>query len=497
MSKGDNMKHSIKKRFAIVFIGLMSAVLLLCWFLNGTFLEKYYITNKVRVLKEAYATINNAASTGDITSDTFDIHLRKICGKYNIDMIVMDTDSKTIKSSENDPELMRRQLTDSIFQNNPNLRDFSILEETQDYTIQNVTDPRTQTGFIEIWGILETGDFVMIRSAIEGIKDSVMIANRFLAYVGVFSIALGGLVIWFVTKKVTDPILKLAEISERMAHLDFEARYDVADGNDEVAHLGRNINQLSQTLEEAIAELKTANNELQNDIAKKEKIDEMRKEFLSNVSHELKTPIALIQGYAEGLQEGVGRDPESMNFYCEVIVDESHKMNEMVKKLLNLNQLEFGNDIVEMERFNITELITSFVQSADILIKQNGIRVELPNYPEIYVWGDEFKVEEVVSNYFSNAINHCSGEKKIRISIEREDKSVRVSVFNTGHPIPESSLEFLWDKFYKVDKARTREYGGSGVGLSIVKAIMESMNQKYGVQNHTDGVEFWFQLATE
>lgn len=497
MSKGDNMKHSIKKRFAVVFIGLMSAVLLLCWFLNGTFLEKYYIANKVKVLKEAYTTINHAASTGDITSDTFDIQLRKICGKYNIDMIVMDTDSKTIKSSENDPELMRRQLTDSIFQNNPNLRDFSILEETQDYTIQNVTDPRTQTGFIEIWGILETGDFVMIRTAIEGIKDSVMIANRFLGYVGVFSIALGGLVIWFVTKKVTDPILKLAEISERMAHLDFEVRYDVADGNDEVAHLGRNINQLSQTLETAIAELKTANNELQNDIAKKEKIDEMRKEFLSNVSHELKTPIALIQGYAEGLQEGVGRDPESMNYYCEVIVDESHKMNEMVKKLLNLNQLEFGNDVVEMERFNITELITSFVQSADILIKQNDIRVELPSYPEIYVWGDEFKVEEVISNYFSNAINHCSGEKKIKISIEKMDKNVRISVFNTGYPIPESSLEFLWDKFYKVDKARTREYGGSGVGLSIVKAIMESMNQAYGVQNYADGVEFWFQLATE
>ena len=222
---------------------------------------------------------------------------------------------------------------------------------------------------------------------------------------------------------------------------------------------------------------------------------------MSNVSHELKTPIALIQGYAEGLKEGISEDGESRDFYCDVIMDEANKMNIMVNKLLTLNQLEFGNDVVTMERFDIVALIQNFIASADILISQNKANVKVADVAPIYVWADEFKTEEVVQNYFSNAMNHLNGERVIEIKYSLlEDANggrVRVSVFNTGEPIPEESLPHIWEKFYKVDKARTREYGGSGVGLSIVKAIMESMNQQYGVVNYTNGVEFWFELETK
>ena len=222
----------------------------------------------------------------------------------------------------------------------------------------------------------------------------------------------------------------------------------------------------------------------------------MRKEFLSNVSHELKTPIALIQGYAEGLKEGISDDAESREFYCDVIMDEAAKMNIMVKKLLTLNQLEFGNDVVAMERFDIVALITNYIQSAEILTKQNEISVRMEEYQPIYVWADEFKTEEVFTNYFSNAINHCTNEKIIDVKLTKKEGKVRISVFNTGEPIPQDSIGHIWEKFYKVDKARTREYGGSGVGLSIVKVIMESMNQSYGVNNYENGVEFWFELET-
>ena len=168
----------------------------------------------------------------------------------------------------------------------------------------------------------------------------------------------------------------------------------------------------------------------------------------------------------------------------------------MVKKLLTLNQLEFGNDVVAMERFDIAALVSNYIQSAEILAKQKGIRVRLEETAPVYVWADEFKTEEVFTNYFSNAINHASGQKVIDVKLTKMEHKVRVSVFNTGEPIPEESLPHIWEKFYKVDKARTREYGGSGVGLSIVKAIMESMNQDYGVINYDNGVEFWFELET-
>jgi signal transduction histidine kinase len=177
-------------------------------------------------------------------------------------------------------------------------------------------------------------------------------------------------------------------------------------------------------------------------------------------------------------------------------VDEAAKMNNMVKKLMTLNQLEFGNDVVNMERFDVVMLIRNYIQSAQILTKSNQIEVRMEDYVPVYVWADEFKTEEVFMNYFTNAVNHCDGEKVIEVRLEQGRGWVKVEVFNTGAPIPEESIPHLWEKFYKVDKARTRAYGGSGVGLSIVKAILESMNQRYGVENCADGVMFWFTLET-
>ena len=129
-----------------------------------------------------------------------------------------------------------------------------------------------------------------------------------------------------------------------------------------------------------------------------------------------------------------------------------------------------------------------------ILCEQKEIQLRMEKYPPIHVWADEYGVEEVFNNYFSNAVNHVDGEKIIEVKIQNLSDKVRISVFNTGQPIPEDSIPHLWEKFYKVDKARTREYGGNGVGLSIVKAIMDSMNQPYGVLNYENGVEFWFEL---
>ena len=360
-----------------------------------------------------------------------------------------------------------------------------------------VTDKISKTDYVALWGNLDNGDMFLIRTPLESIRDSVGISNRFLAYVGIISTIISGIIIWFLTKRYTKPIMELAWISERVAKLDFNAKYS-GEKNNEIGVLGENINFMSRELEKTISELKTANIELTKDIERKEKNEEMRSEFLANVSHELKTPIALIQGYAEGLKDDISESPEEREFYCDVIIDEARKMNNMVKKLLTLNQLEFGNDTITMERFDIYALICNYLQSADILFQQNEVELNLMPSDPIFVWADEFKIEEVFMNYISNALNHvkvnAEEKKEISVNFHIEEKSVRVLVHNTGDNIPEESIPKLWDKFYKVDKARTREYGGSGVGLSIVKAILESMNRKYGVENTEDGVTFWFEL---
>ena len=281
-----------------------------------------------------------------------------------------------------------------------------------------------------------------------------------------------------------------------MSQLKFENRY-TGKRKDEIGELGRSINTLSDKLETTISELKSANIELEKDIKKKTEAEEMRREFLSNVSHELKTPIALIQGYAEGLAENVNDDEESRQFYCDVIVDEAQKMNNMVKKLLTLNELEFGNSNMELSRFDIVALVKSVADSVEVLAKQKNISIVFNASDPVYVWADEYMIEEVITNYLSNALNHCKEPNVIDISFNRHDNKVRISVFNSGDIINDADIGNIWDKFYKVDKARTREYGGSGIGLSIVKAIMESHNEEYGVTNHQAGVEFWFELTID
>lgn len=489
------MKYSIRRQFALVFGLLMAGTILLCWFINNTFLEKYYLENKQKVMMDAYLTINLASDNGIIDTDAFDIEFQKICGKNNINIIILNPETKTIKTSMNDYELLSRQLLDYLFRAERNNYD-KVLVREDNYAMYIETDVRTGMEFVDMWGVLDNGNLFLFRSPLEGIRESVLLANRFLAYVGIGSAIFSAFIILLVSRKVTEPIMELTRISERMRHLDFDAKY-TGNSKTEIALLGQNINKLSETLETTISELKSANNELRRDIEKKNKIDEMRKEFLSNVSHELKTPIALIQGYAEGLKEGINDDAESREYYCEVIMDEAAKMNQMVKKLLTLNQLEFGNDTVTMERFDITALIRTYLQSAAILCRQKEISLRMEEYPPLHVWADEFMVEEVFANYFSNAINHVAGGRVIDVKLVLREKKVRVSVFNTGEPIPQESLPHIWEKFYKVDKARTRQYGGSGVGLSIVKAAMDAMNQNYGVVNYENGVAFWFELEAE
>lgn len=483
------MKSSIRRQFAWIFIGLMAGTVFLCLFINNAFLGQYYIRSKTNIIFEAYEKIREAANSDSYGTQEFQQEIDDACIQNNITLYIMDANSKSIYVSSNGGQALEKRLIGYVF--GYPMENVIILEHGEDYWLQQTL--REGSEHLEMYGRLNTGISFIMRTPLESIRQSAQIANRFFAYVGCVGTIMGGIIIWFVSRRITKPILELNSISERMVHLDFEAKYQ-GNARNEIDMLGQNINELSVSLEKAISELKTANNELQKDIERKEQIDEMRKEFLSNVSHELKTPIALIQGYAEGLQEGINDDPESRAFYCEVIMDEASKMNVMVQKLLTLNQLEFGNDVVNMERFDITTLVRNYIQSAEILTRQNEITVRMQETAPIYVWADEFKVEEVFMNYFSNAVNHCAGDKIIDVKLEQRDGKVRVCVFNTGKPIPEESVNHIWEKFYKVDKARTREYGGSGVGLSIVKAIMESMNQGFGVENYTNGVLFWFEL---
>ena len=420
--------------------------------------------------------------------------LQNLAEKHNISFLILEGISGEdidVITNVRDMNLLKNQLMGYLL--NQTQKTGKVLESTENYQIYQAKDPWMQTDYIEMWGVFGDGSHFLIRSPLESIQESASISNRFLLGMGCVAILVCGIFVWYFSKRLTNPIRELADLSNRMADLDFDAKY-TSGGVNEIGELGANFNRMSEKLKSTISELKSANNQLQEDIERKEKLEQMRNDFMGNVSHELKTPIALIQGYAEGLKEGVTCDKESMEFYCDVIMDEADKMNRMVKNLLTLNQLEFGADEIEFERFDLTEVIRGVLQSMDILAQQQEAKVIFHQTEKVYVWADEFKVEQVIRNYVSNAFHHLDGECVVEVKMTLEEDKVKVTVFNTGTPIPEEDLPHIWDKFYKVDKAHTREYGGNGIGLSIVKAIMKSLHQQYGVNNYDNGVEFWFTL---
>ena len=488
------MKYSIKKQMIAIFIGLLVCMVAVLLFINMTFLEPYYIHNKESSFQEMYEELGQVVEDQSYSDEKATSALLREAERNNMSFLIVDRATGNKYTNVHNEDLLLNQLLGYVI--NQAQKSGKMLESTDQYQMLQAQDPWNETEYLVMWGSFDDGSQFLMRSPLESMRESAAISNRFLIYIGCILICVAGVLVWYFSKKLTEPILELAALSDQMANLNFEAKY-TGGGPNEIGELGANFNRMSDRLERTISELKKANNSLLKDIEQKEKIEEMRQEFLGNVSHELKTPIALIQGYAEGLKDGVSDDPESREFYCDVIMDEAMKMNQMVKNLLTLNQLEFGDEDVEFERFDLAALVRGVLQSMEILASQDSLQVEFRQEEPVYVWADEFKTEQVIRNYVSNAFHHASGEKVIEVKIVVEGKKARTSVFNTGTTIPEEDISHIWEKFYKVDKAHTREYGGNGIGLSIVKAIMESFHQQYGVKNYDNGVEFWFELDVE
>ena len=491
------MKKSISRQIAVVFMGLVMGIVLLTILLNSQLLGRFYVFHKQGTLIDVYEIMEDAVKQSAHSYETMVEELNESIEVGNLSFIIISSDYQNVlTTSERDTATLSQQLRGYIL--GMNQTKSQLLKASDSYEIRRAVDRLDENEYIEMWGFLSDKSAFIIRSPLESIMESVSLSNRFFLFVMGFVFVVGSVLTWYLSKRIANPIMELATLSKKMANLDFNAKY-MSGGENEIGILGQNFNTMSEKLESTISELKAANYELRKDIRKKEEIETMRTEFIGNVSHELKTPIALIQGYAEGLKEGISDDPESRAFYCDVIIDEATKMNHMVKNLLTLNQLELGDEEVVFERFDIIEMIEGVIQSSDILVQQKHANVRLLAEKPIYVWSDEWKVEQVFRNYFSNALNHLDGENIIEIYVEKNDEqgTVRVSVFNTGKQIPEEDIDQIWTKFYKVDKARTREYGGNGIGLSIVKAIMESFHREYGVKNYDNGVQFWFELDTK
>ena len=500
--------HSLRVKITLIILLLISILLLSIGILNNFGLTWYYQNEKVSEIHEAYLKLDNevkklsedgqtiigeSEDSESVVNESVSNIVLDYSNKHNITIALVDSmTNKAIYSSQREGDMLLDRIQEG-FIGNKNIKKKDILYKSDNYTIILHNTPQNSS-FIEGFGYCSDNQTIVIMSTpVAGLKESVNISNKFLIYVAVIGFVITVIITFLITKMITSPILQLAEISNKMGKLDFTARY-MGKRSDEIQTLGQNMNYMSDRLKKAISKLQEANEVLKEDIKRKEAIDEMRKDFIANVSHELKTPIALIQGYAEGLNEGLCEDEESRKYYTEVIMDESEKMNKMVKQLLTLSSLESGNSILHKENFNMTSLTDSVLSSISILIGEKNVKVDFDTSRDVFLYADEFKIEEVVTNYISNAIHHVNDNGTIKIYVSEDESNVYFSVYNTGNQIPEKDLANVWEKFFKVDKAHSRSYGGSGIGLSIVKAIIEAHGGVVKVANKSDGVEFGFTI---
>ena len=489
------MKKILNSIQAKLFFTVVSVVLMTILFLvivNSVVFEAYYYYHIKNHLVSSYEKIANETENRAWI-------IKNLSQIENIDIELTNEDNNMVLSTKDDfikefasiPSV-NYEVKYSIFNQD------EVVYNKNNAMICKIIDKVTGVNVILLKGKLDDG-YVYIIKPISIVEESIKISNRSIWTIAVFSVTISAVAVMLITVKFAKPISELNELAKGMSNLDFSKKYTMHNTDDELNQLGMSINVLSSTLEQKIKELEKHNMQLERDIEEKSKIDEMRKQFISDVSHELKTPIALIQGYAEGLLENVNSDEESKNFYAEVIVDESNKMDGLVKKLLELMKLENEDSKFNDTTFDIVELIRNTIKKYNIQLEENDIKVLFDNEDPIWVYADDFYIEEVFSNYFINAIKNnkeIDNKKEIKITINenKDNGKYRIAVFNTGDNISNENLEKIWNRFYKADKSRNREKGGHGIGLSIVKAIMSRYKSDYGVNNLENGVEFYFDI---
>ncbi len=344
--------------------------------------------------------------------------------------------------------------------------------------------------------VLSTGETIHVYSAVADVENVVSVAGNVYSFITFLMVLILTIIFYVLSSKFTKPLVEMNDITKDMAALNFGRKCGNY-GKDEIGELGKSINILSNTLDSTLVDLKDKNEQLEKDIERRHALDNARKSFINNVSHELKTPIAIISGYAEGLCEGISDDPEVIKEYCQIINDESQKMNSLVVELLELSKLENKVQPFNPDYFNLGGEIVYLLNHLSLLFEQNGITV-INSVPENLVcYAQQDKIEIVLKNYITNAVSHCSGNKKIVISHADKGNMIEISVFNTGEHIAEHDFPELWDSFYRADKAHGRSENRFGLGLSIVKSIMTNHGCQCGVSNVNGGVVFTFEVSKD
>ncbi|MDO5517346.1 MAG: HAMP domain-containing sensor histidine kinase [Clostridium sp.] len=465
---------TIRTKFFLVFMVLILSLTLGGIFLNSLLLEPYYMSKNKDMLVNTSKLIQEQYSSD---KDNIDSFINTEARSYGINIFIIDSDSNIVYGSSDlknsqIKKLITNRITSCPENKNP------VHRRNVEY-IQKGNNNEDETKLMYTTNLGDGHSLILIKY-VKSIQDSVKIANEFYILAGTFIFLAGSIFVLFFSRKITKPIIEMSNVAENISNLNFDEVVDIK-SKDELGTLAQSINKISHKLNKSL-------NDLKNDL-------ERRKILVRNMSHELKTPIGIIKGYSEGMKYGLANNKEKMDKYCSILVDECDRMDKLVKELLDYSMMDDGLVNLNISNFDISEFLSYTSNRFKLMFEQNNINFTLNCNNHCVINADREMLEKALSNFITNAIKYGDSEKIISITSRLvDDNKIKISVFNSGSNIPEDEVNKIWDVCYKVDKARSRELGGHGIGLSLVKLIAQLHNGTCSVENIEKGVIFSLEI---
>lgn len=493
--KASIQRNSIRFKLSLVFVLIVSALQLIFWIFSASVLESVMVYGTELEIKSIVNEYITAQKNSQVLTTT---------EKENLIAELSYTWDRNITLVDTEKNLVLSTIPNRKPPTGPSLRGDIYTEIAYKYTElplgkveTNIRKDREGKDAMAIF-IGNVGDHTILISEkpLNIIQDSSNLLTKYIVISGILTVSIGSLIILLLSKKLTQPIVDIEAQAKRLAALDFEQDNQVSQ-KDEIGSLGKAVNQISSELKGTIEALQIANNQLKDEIEQERKLERMRRLFVSSVSHELKTPISMIIGYADGLKFGVAKSAEQIHSYCNVIIEESEKMDQLIKDLLDMSAYQEGQLKINKEIFNFSEMVCRMenLYSEQFAIK--GLVFETDVISNTYINGDPLRIEQVLRNLLENALKYTSSEGTVSLALSSKDKEVKVSLYNTCKPIPEEELSAIWMCFYRGEEGRNSSVEGFGVGLALVKEIVEKHHGSVSVTNEDNGVCFITTLPVE
>jgi len=488
---------------AVVFSLFIGGMLII----QSAFFQQYYLHKKTQAIHKNMATLNKIyTEADDLLSQEAALKAAELSGRtgsaffFMRDVEATDTDNTVTSvtigtfaspSATLNTEFYEKQVKriEKLYRENKQAMDNGKIMS------YDAKDDYGQITVVAFSSVVSKGVFAGLLysfTSLQPVGEAAAVIQDY--YLLIFGAALLMILFlsWLYSRQISRPLVQMNRVAEKIARMDFSEACTVQ-SRDELGNLSRTINFLSDNLSQSILELKETNQRLENELEKQKELEAMRKDFIAAASHELKTPVSVIKGYIEGLQDSLEKG-EINKDYLDIVRNETDRMGSLVNGLLDLSQLESGKASLSLEAVSLARR-TRYVLKK-LSYKTEAKRLEIRNQltEDLMVLADGSRIEQVLTNIMTNAIRHTPEGGWIGLSASPCNDGIRVVIENSGSSIPQEDLVRIWEKFYRVEKSRNRESGGTGLGLSIVRQILELHGSHYGAENTPSGVLLYFTL---